>query len=586
MPARPPDRDPAGAGRVPAPRPRRRVRLLRSRRPGGAPAAGHRRRHHRQPPAVTARRLMSSPTRSDPVVAAGVSVRRHAGGVDVALRDGSTIRVRPTVPEDFDAVKVFLEGLSERSRWLRFFGAGPNLTDAANMAVTPERSVSLVAVTGGRVVAHGMYIRETPDAAEVAFAVADDRQGYGIATIMLAHLAELAEAEGIHTFTALVMPDNHRMIGVFRESGYPVDVRSAPDAIEVSFPTSLAPEGRRRFEDRERRTAVAAVAAVLRPASVAVVGASPRRGTVGGEPLHTLVAGGFAGPLYAVNPHADEIDGVPAFPAVRDLPGPVEMAVIAVPAADVVETARACGEIGVRGLVVLSGGFAEIGEEGVARQRELMRICRAAGMRVVGPNCLGVLNTDPPTSLNATFAPGVPPAGRVAFVSQSGAFGIAAIDLAAERSIGLAAFVSAGDKADLSGNDFLQFWEGDERADAILLYLESFGNPRKFGRIARRVSASKPVIAVKSGRTAAGQRAASSHTGAMVAASDTTVDALFAHAGVIRTETIGEMFDVAGLLSRQPLPRGDRVAVVTNAGGPGTLCADALAAHGLHVEAL
>jgi acetyl coenzyme A synthetase (ADP forming)-like protein len=511
-----------------------------------------------------------------------------ASGVDVALRDGSTIRIRATHPGDFDAVRAFLEGLSEQSRWLRFFGAGPNLDDAAKIAVTRGFSVSLVAVTGtdGHVVAHGMYVREAAGQAEVAFAVADEWQAHGIATMLLAQLAELAVAEDIHTFLALVMPGNHRMIDVFRQSGYPVDVRSEPDVIEVSFPTSLSSDGLRRFEERERMAAVAAVGHVLQPASVAVVGASRRRGTVGGEVLHNLVEGGFTGPLYAVNPQAREIDGVPAFPSVSELPEPVEMAVIAVPAAAVVDVARACGEFGVQALVILSAGFAEVGEEGAARQRELMEVCRATGMRVVGPNCLGVLNTDPATSLNATFSPGVAPPGRVAFASQSGAFGIAAIDLAAERSMGIASFVSAGDKVDLSGNDFLQYWEADERTDAILLYLESFGNPRKFGRIARRVTAAKPVIAVKSGRTAAGRRAASSHTGAMVAASDTTVDALFAHAGVIRTETIGEMFDVAGLLSRQPLPRGDRVAVITNAGGPGILCADALAAQRLRVEPL
>jgi acetate---CoA ligase (ADP-forming) len=510
-----------------------------------------------------------------------------AAGVDVALRDGSTVCLRPARPDDFDAVGRFLEGLSDRSRWLRFFGA-VNLVDAATVAVRSPYAESLLAVTGadGQVVAHGMYAREGPGEAEVALAVADEWQGHGIATILLAQLADLAAAEGIHTFIALVLPENHRMIGVFRESGYAVRVRSEPDVIEVTFPTDPGPEGRRRFEERERIAAVAAVEHVLRPSSIVVVGGSRQRGTVGGEVLHNLVSGGFAGPLYAVNPHAGEIDGVRIYGSLNELPEPVEMAVIAVPAADVVETARACGKLGVRALVILSAGFAEVGEAGVARQRELLAVCRAAGMRVVGPNCLGVLNTDPAISMNATFAPGTLPAGTLAFASQSGAFGIAAIDLAAERSLGLSSFVSAGDKADLSGNDFLQFWEADERTGAIVLYLESFGNPRKFGQIARRVSSVKPVIAVKSGRSAAGQRAASSHTGAMVAASDATVDALFAHAGVIRTDTIGEMFDVASLLSRQPLPAGDRVAVVTNAGGPGILCADALVAQGLRVEPL
>jgi acetyl coenzyme A synthetase (ADP forming)-like protein len=514
--------------------------------------------------------------------------RPAARGVDVALRDGSTIRVRPTNAYDWAPIRGFLEELSEESRWLRFFGAGVNLDDAATVAVDNTRALSLIAVTGaeGHVVAHGIYVPEGHGAAEVAFAVADDWQAHGIGTLMLAHLADAAAAEGIDTFSALVMPGNHRMISMFRESGYPVRVRSEPDVIEVAFPTSLTPEGRRRFEQRERIAAGAAVDHVLRPASIVVVGASRRRGKVGGELLHNLVTGGFTGALYAVNRNADEIEGVPTFPSVRDLPEPVEMAIIAVPAADVVDISRACGELGVRALVILSAGFAEVGEEGVQRQRKLMAVCRGAGMRVVGPNCLGVLNTDPAVSMNATFAPGPPLAGHVAFVSQSGAFGIAAIDLASERSIGLSSFVSAGDKADLSGNDFLLFFEDDPRAHAILLYVESFGNPRRFGRIAREVSASKPVIAVKSGRTVAGERAASSHTGAMVAASDTTVDALFAHAGVIRTETISEMFDAAGLLTGQPLPPGDRVAVVTNAGGPGILCADALSAQALRVDPL
>ena len=398
------------------------------------------------------------------------------------------------------------------------------------------------------------------------------------------HLADAAAAAGIDTFTASVLPVNHRMIGVFRDSGYPVELRSGFDEIVVSLPTSLTDEGRRRFEERERVAARAAAAHVLCPASIAVVGASRRRGTVGGELLHNLLAGGYGGEVYAVNPRAGEVQGLPAFASVADLPEPVELAVIAVPAPAVVDVAKACAARGVRALVVLSAGFAELGEPGARRQRELLAVCRSAGMRVLGPNCLGVLNTD--IGLNATFAPGTPPAGRVAFASQSGALGIAALALAAERSIGLSSFVSLGDRADLSSNDFLQYWEADEGTEAVLLYLESFGNPRNFGQVARRMASTKPVIAVKSGRTHAGQRAVSSHTGAIVAASDTTVDALFAHAGVIRTDTIGEMFDVAAVLSRQPLPPGDRVAIVTNAGGPAILCADACAASGLRVEPL
>jgi acyl-CoA synthetase (NDP forming) len=287
-----------------------------------------------------------------------------------------------------------------------------------------------------------------------------------------------------------------------------------------------------------------------------------------------------------VNPRAGEVAGRPSLPSILDVEGAVEMAVIAVPAPAVVAAAKDCVAKGVRALVVLSAGFAEVGPEGRARQEELLAVCRAGGTRIVGPNCLGVANPLPDVALNATFAPAALPPGGVGFASQSGAFGIAAVDEAAARGIGLSSFVSMGDKADLSGNDFLEYWEQGPDTSVVLLYLESFGNPRRFGRIARRVTATKPVVAVKSGRTSSGRRAASSHTGALLAGSDSTVGALFEHAGVLRAETIGEMFDVAGMLARQPLPRGNRVAVLTNAGGPAILCVDTCEGAGLRVESL
>ena len=290
--------------------------------------------------------------------------------------------------------------------------------------------------------------------------------------------------------------------------------------------------------------------------------------------------------MYPINPHAPTIAGQPAYATVADVPTPVELAIIAVAAPAVLDAARDCATAGVPALVVLSAGFGEAGAEGRARQAELLGICRETGMRLVGPNCLGVLNTAPGVRMNATFAPGRPPAGRIAFASQSGAYGIAALELCAQRGLGLSSFVSMGDKADLSGNDFLRFWEQDPGTDVVLLYLESLGNPQRFGQIARRLTASKPVIAVKSGRTVAGRRAASSHTGALLEASEATVDALFDHAGVIRVETLDEQFDVAELLARQPLPGGSRVAIVTNAGGPAIACADACGAAGLRVEPL
>src|SRR5829696_2111441 len=506
----------------------------------------------------------------------------------VVLRDGSTVDVRPATAEDVPRLRAFLGSLSDESRWFRFFSAGVNLDWAARSAAAPEDGFSLLALRGddGEVVGHGAFMAAGPRRAEVAFAVADAWHGHGIATVLLAHLAQAAVAAGVEAFTATVLSGNHRMLGVFHDSGFLVSSRRADDAIEIEFPTSLSAGARGKFEERQRTADVAAVGHVLRPASVAVIGASGRPGTVGGEVVRNLLAGGFAGPLHLVNARGGEVAGRPALRSVAEIDGDVELAVIAVPAAAVVPTARECAAKGVRALVVLTAGFAEVGGEGRARQDELLGVCRAAGMRLVGPNCLGVGNFTPDVALNATFAPGAPTAGTVGFASQSGAFGIAAIDEAATRGVGLSSFVSMGDKADLSGNDFLEYWEQDPDTSVLLVYLESFGNPRRFGRIARRITATKPIVAVKSGRTAAGHRAASSHTGALLAASDVTVDALFANAGVLRAETVGEMFDVAGVLARQPLPRGSRVAVLTNAGGPGILCADACEAEGLRIESL
>jgi acetyl coenzyme A synthetase (ADP forming)-like protein len=509
-----------------------------------------------------------------------------AAEADIALRDGSTVHVRPVRPEDALPLATFLRELSDEARTFRFFSAGMDVVRAARRLAEPAGGASRVAVVSGEgtIVAHGQYVRDGEETAEVAFAVADAWQGQGIATLLLAQLAEAGARDGVETFTAVVMPGNRRMIDAFRASGFPVELRSLPGEVHVAFPTVLSPQGRRRFEERERIAAVAAVAHVLRPRSVAVVGASRRPASVGATITRNLAAGGFAGGVFPINPHAGEIEGVAAYPSVSATPEVPELAVLAVPAGAAVEAARDCAAAGVRALVVVTSGFAEVGERGRERQRELLAVCRASGMRMVGPNCLGVIDTA--HGLNASFAPGAPTAGRLGFASQSGAFGIASIDLARARGIGLSSFVSLGDKADLSGNDFLQFWEDDEGTDVIALYLESFGNPRKFGRVARRITRRKPVIVVKSGRSQAGRRAASSHTGALLAAADTSVDALFRHCGVIRTDTVGELFDVAALLGRQPLPAGDRVGVVTNAGGPGILCADACEAGGLRVEPL
>ena len=508
---------------------------------------------------------------------------------DVVLRDGSTVRVRPIRADDETAIREFLAGVSPESIGFRFFGAADlEWVTRWSLDVDYADRFALVAESGtpSKIVAHAAYVRIDSERAEVAFLVTDAWQGRGISTILLAHLAAAAQQHSVATFTAEVLPANHRMIEVFRESGFPVHTRSTPDAIEIELPTSLSADALARFEERERIAAVAAVRGFLAPRSVAVIGASRRRGTVGGEILHNLITGGFEGAVHAVNERADVVQSLPAHRSVGDIPGPVDLAVIVVPAERVVAAAVQCAAAGVRSLLVISSGFAETGSDGQRRQRELLEVCREAGMRLVGPNCFGVLNTSPAVRLNATFGPRAATSGRVGFLSQSGAVGIAIIEAADRLGVGLSSFISVGNKADISGNDLLQYWEQDEDTGVALLYLESVGNARKFARIAPRVARHKPVLAVKSGRSAAGARATSSHTGAMLSASDVTVDALFEQAGVIRAETLHEMFDVAALLSSQPVPRGDRVAIVTNAGGPGILCADALHSAGVEVREL
>ena len=519
---------------------------------------------------------------SQPAPIAGSYPPEHE--TDVVLRDGSTVHVRPVRSADEAAMRMFVEGVSRDAIGFRFFGA-PDLNWVVSWSLDVDYvdRFALVAESGDpqRIIAHAAYVRSGPSRAEVAFLVADASQGRGISTIMLAHLASIAEQKGIATFTADVLPMNHRMIGVFRQSGFPVTTHLTRDAIKVEFPTSLSPEAIASFHERERTAAVAAVSGFLRPSSIAVIGASRRRGTVGGELLANLIAGGFKGPIFPVNDRADTVQSLPAYRRLHDIPETVDLAVVVVPAAKVVGVARECAAAGVRALLVISAGFAETGADGARRQRELVDVCRLSGMRLIGPNCLGVLNTAPEVCLNATFAPRPAPPGRIGFLSQSGGVGIAIIEASQRLGVGLSSFVSVGNKADLSSNDLLEYWEQDDGTDLALLYLESFGNPRKFARVARRFARQKPILAVKSGRSAAGARATSSHTGALLAASDVTVDALFHQAGVIRTETLHELFDVAGLLSRQPIPRGDRVAIVTNGGGPAIICADACEANGV-----
>ncbi len=510
---------------------------------------------------------------------------------DVVLRDGSTVHIRPARLEDRTLVEDYLIGLSPETRRLRFWSQAIDVSSLAAKVVDVDYAdhLTLLVLRGedrAEMIGGAQYIRTDGGRAEISLSVADRWQGRGIGTILVGQLAQAAAVHGITTFVAEVLAENHAMINVFRASGFPLSIRALPGSIEVEFPISLTDEAVEHFERRETEASVNTIRTFLAPRSVAVIGASRETGSIGGRLFHNLLMTGFNGPVYPVNPKAEVVHGVPAYASISQVPPSVDVAFVVVPAPLVLDVARECGRAGVRGLVVISSGFAEVGGEGTERQRRLVEICRASGMRLIGPNCMGILNTSPDIRLNGTFSTLYPPPGRVAFLSQSGALGLAVMQYASELGLGLSSFVSVGNKADVSGNDLVAFWDQDDGTDVILLYLESFGNPRRFARLARDVARRKPIVVVKSGRSSAGQRAAASHTGALLAASDVTVDALFRQSGVVRTNTLEEMFDVATLLANQPPPKGDRVAIVTNAGGLGILCADTCEANGLRVQAL
>jgi acetate---CoA ligase (ADP-forming) len=518
-----------------------------------------------------------------------MNVPAPAVDCDVVLRDGSTLTLRKARADDVPAVLVFLRGLSSESQYQRFLGtARLDLDSVRRLTVEqPGMGLSLLGTCGGRVVAMAGFYKEQPQAAraEVAFAIADQLQGRGVGTRLLERLAQLAREQGIRVFDAYVLAGNRRMLDVFADSGFGALSTIERGIVHVTLSLDPTEAYMERSALRAQTAASASLRPFFEPRGVAVIGASRSRGRIGSEVLHNLIASGFRGAVHPVHPDADEIQGLRAYRRVADIPAPVDLAVVAVPAVGVLDVVDDCLAKGVRGLCVISAGFGEADEEGRAREAALVDRVRVAGCRLIGPNCMGLLNTDPAFNLNATFSPVYPPSGAVAMSTQSGALGLAILDYARRLNIGISSFVSVGNKADVSGNDLLQYWAEDPRTAVILLYLESFGNPRKFSQIARRVGRTKPIVAVKAGRSSAGARAATSHTGAL-AVSDTVVDALFHQAGVIRTETLQELFDVAVLLSHQPLPRGGRVAILTNAGGPGILAADACEGKGLEMAML
>jgi acetyl coenzyme A synthetase (ADP forming)-like protein len=508
------------------------------------------------------------------------------------LRDGTTASIRVAAPPDKDAIAAFFAALSDESRWDRFFSRafpGDEFIDALCDSSNPRTRLTLVVTRlrepAERVIAAGSYAARSETTAELAIAVADEFQGRGIGTLLLERLAVVAARNGFHRFWAVTQAQNRAMLEVFRQSGFECQQKTEHGYVEIDLSVMPSEASVALSELRDRVSTTASLRPFFQPRSVAVVGASRDPSSIGGRIIGALIASGFRGNIYPVNPKATSIASRPAYASVRELPQAPELAVITVPRDAIFGVIDDCAARGVRAVVVITAGFAEIGAEGRQLQQRLVEKIRGHGMRMVGPNCLGLLNTDPAVKLNASFAPNFPPPGRVALCSQSGALGLAIISLARKRELGLSQFVSVGNKADVSGNDLLQYWEEDPKTDVVLLYLESFGNPRRFARIASRVARRKPVVAVKAGRTGAGGRAAGSHTAAL-AASDVAVDAMFHQTGVIRAETLNEMFDLALALGSQPLPRGRRVGILTNAGGLGILCADACEAGGLVVVPL
>ena len=508
---------------------------------------------------------------------------------DVVLRNGRTLRMRPVRPEDAEGLRSLFAALSPRSLRSRFFNAcSPE--DALRYAppvVDYVRDFGVVGEDGGEIVAVAHYFasRKHPATAEVAFTIADRMQNCGVGTKLLETLAVVARTNGFAEFEAEVLAENQPMLDVFLYAGFEVTGRSEQGTVHLSFPIAPTEKSESLAAQRSQKAAWASMKSIFEPRSIAVVGASRNPAQLGTVVVRNLRDTGFTGTIYIVNPNSPEVEGIKTFPTLTSIDGPVDLAIIAVPAAHVESVIDDCVSKGVPAAVVITAGFGETDDDGRKRERRLVEKVRAAGMRMVGPNCMGVINTNPAINMHGTFAPAFPPVGHVAMSSQSGALGLAILDYARALNIGFSTFVSVGNKADVSGNDLIQYWAEDPQTDVMLLYLESFGNPRKFGEIARHVARRKPIVAVKAGRSAAGARAASSHTGAL-ATSDAIVGDLFKQAGIIRTDTLEELFDVAALLANQPLPPGRRVAIMTNAGGPGILAADACEASGLEIVPL
>lgn len=500
------------------------------------------------------------------------------------LRDGGQVLIRPYSATDRPAVEELFEHLSPQSRALRFHSAAMRISPSTIDAVTA--GYAIVAELEGRLVGLASYsLLRDPTRAEMAIAIEDAQQGRGIGTVVFERLSRDARREGIQRLIADVMTYNRGMLGMLQGLGFHLSRTFEGGEVEVEVELRHDPTYVATADARMHVAASRSLEPIFRPRAVAVVGASRHPGTLGHEIFRNLLVGGFGGSVYPVNSAVTAVAGVRAYPNIAAIPEPVDLAVLVIPAAEVTAIAHECLTAGVRGLIVISAGFAEAGEEGQRLQDELLYLCRSHGARLIGPNSMGVLVNSQTGTMNATFAPNLPPAGKVAMSTQSGALGMAILDYARRMDIGISNFVAVGNKADVSSNDLIERWEDDPATEVILLYLESFGNPRRFGRIARRVGARKPIVAVKGGRAGIGVSAPTSRIAALDL-TDAAVTALFRQSGITRCDTLGELFEVAHLLAHQPMPEGSRVGIVTNTHGLAVLCADACVANGLRVPTL
>lgn len=501
----------------------------------------------------------------------------------VILRDGrvADLRIARNNAHDRAMIHDLFSTASTESLYFRFFHVVREVTDnfITNML---ENSYTLLCLAGQRALGVGSYTAVDDESAEVAFLVDDRLHGKGLGTLMLEHLAEAAWKQGLKRFEAYVLAENHKMLQVFEASGYEVHSQRDSNMLHLVLPLARTERSRALRETREKLATAASIHPFLRPKTVAVVGASRDPNRLGHIVLRHILEGGFQGTVYPVNPTATAVSSIRAYPTVKAIPETIDLAILVVPAAQVLPVIDDCVQAGVRAVLIVSAGFAETDQAGLQLQEEVVRRLRQIGCRLIGPNCLGLLNTDLDIQLNASFAPNLPASGGMAIASQSGGLGVAILEYASRMGIGVSSFVSTGNKADVSSNDLLLYWEDDPEAKVLVLYLESFGNPRKFSRIARRITLKKPILAVKSARSPS-SAAISEARSVALPATDAAVDALFRQTGILRVDSLRDLFDVAALLASGPLPGGRRVAIVTNTAGGAVMTVDALLREGLEL---